>query len=449
MPAQVSARRRQAQPLDENIDVPPTKRQRHSHDTVPNSIESALIQDNGRKLTANLTNGASNTKRHDVDESHAVVNKPVGNRDVDMADAGVVDVIEVSSAEDESDDEDSEEDKESEPSQEKDEAMENGGEPGTQEIREEPSFGDILKQRDSPVDVEAEFVQSEGRDTELAKSEGPRALSAPSATSLGIVLAQALRTNDRDLLEKCFDMNDLDSVRATIERLPSSLVGELVLKLADRLHKRPGRAGNLMVWVQWAIVSHGGYIANQRGITKKLAALNKVMRERANGLQPLLALKGKLDMLAAQLDMRQSMQSRRFGGEDDEEEVIYVEGQESDLEDQAAAGAEKEDDGQPDTSRPSLSSQLKKQVQGLDLDEEEEESDDDEGDMPITFKDNDNDVPVDATSEASDDSANLIDDEASEASDDDDDEASSDDQFDAMEDESGDERPKKKGKARK
>jgi len=85
----------------------------------------------------------------------------------------------------------------------------------------------------------------------------------------------------------------------------------------------------LMVWVQWAIVSHGGYLAGQPEVMLHMGSLIRVIKERANGLQPLLQLKGKLDMLSAQLELRRSVQARLAKDQEQEEEeaVIYVEGQ--------------------------------------------------------------------------------------------------------------------------
>jgi len=143
-----------------------------------------------------------------------------------------------------------------------------------------------------------------------------------------------LKTNDVSLLESCLHTTDVSTIRATIQRLDSPLAGTLLQKLAERLHRRPGRAGSLMVWVQWTLVTHGGYLATQRDLIKKLAELNKVIDTRSKGLQSLLSLKGKLDMLEAQIELRRSMQTqrRRLDEEDDDDGIIYVEGQESDEE---------------------------------------------------------------------------------------------------------------------
>ena len=195
----------------------------------------------------------------------------------------------------------------------------------------EPTFGEMIKANaPEPVDVQAVLATSDAR-TRLPAQEGT--LQAPSGMSLSTVLTQALRTNDISLLETCLHMKDLAIIRATIERLESSLATLLVEKLAERLHSRPGRAGSLMVWIQWTMVAHGGYLASQSKAMRVLASLHQVVGERARSLPLLLSLKGKLDMLEAQMNLRRIAQSRsgmsKIGNEVDEEGVIYVEGEES------------------------------------------------------------------------------------------------------------------------
>ena len=191
-----------------------------------------------------------------------------------------------------------------------------------------PSFGEMIRATAlDAIDVQANLTSHNDR---AIATTGERSLQLPSEMSLGTVLTQSLRTNDVDLLETCFHVRELPIVRTTIERIDSSLATILLDKLAERLHNRPGRAGSLMVWIQWTLIAHGGYLASQPQLMKKLASLYRVVGERANSLQPLLALKGKLDMLEAQMNIRKTMQARSRANaldEDDEEGVIYVEGQ--------------------------------------------------------------------------------------------------------------------------
>jgi U3 small nucleolar RNA-associated protein 5 len=347
-------------------------------------------------------NGAKNARTDRVDEATAVVGGgQAGHGDVDMDDAEQ-EVIEISSSAEESEGE-SEDDDEDTKSGADDAAPAVNGH-ALEEDRpveddaadtEELSFGDRLRaQEPEPVresrivDVESAFDNVESRAL-APTSKDP--LTVPSMNSLGTVLTQALRTNDQDLLESCLRGVSVDAIYATVERLPSPLVGSLLQRLAERLHKKPGRAGPLMVWVQWSLAAHGGYLASQPHLVKQLAALNKVLKERASGLQPLLSLKGRLDMLQAQLDLRRRNQ-RRAANDDEEEAVIYVEG-----EDDYVSSAEGSEAG----DAPSGAQKRLRE----DFEDDDESSVDQ---MPTTME-------VDEESdEGSEDSDNLLDDEAEE-----------------------------------
>lgn len=211
----------------------------------------------------------------------------------------------------------------------RDNTREESAEAGTNEL----SFGEMIRANASgPVDVQAAFAAPNAQALAPANE---RSLQLPSGMSLGTVLTQSLRTNDVNLLESCLHIRDLAIVRATIERLDSSLASTLIEKLAERFHSRPGRAGSLLIWIQWTIVVHGGYLTSQPSAMKTLAALHRVISERARSLPLLLSLKGKLDMLESQMNLRASLQARSKAqiatDEDDEEGVIYVEGQAEDV----------------------------------------------------------------------------------------------------------------------
>jgi U3 small nucleolar RNA-associated protein 5 len=293
----------------------------------------------------------------------------------------------------------------------------------------EPSFGDlILANSSEPVDVAGAFNDSNMQTLSYPQSNK---LQPPSGASLGTVLTQALKTNDLTLLESCLQTPDISTIRATIQRLDSPLAGSLLQKLAERLHRRPGRAGSLMVWVQWTLVTHGGYLATQPDLIKKLAELNRVIDERARGLQSLLSLKGKLDMLEAQMQLRQQMRQQRRDqdDEDDEEGVIYVEGEESDSPISSPSGW-----------KQTLSNgKLKSGDDRLNFSDESEISDD----MPTTTALNGTAIADTDEDSEEDDDDDLIDDEADETdndSGDDEDEVDHEDvdDVDAEEDESDD-----------
>jgi U3 small nucleolar RNA-associated protein 5 len=273
----------------------------------------------------------------------------------------------------------------------------------------EPSFGDLIHtQAPQLIEVEAVFAEEDVPNTKEALTfSKPRPLAAPDSMSLGSVISQALRTNDTSLLESCLHTRDLSTIRLTIERLDSKLAAALLSKLAERLHRRPGRAGSLMVWVQWTLVSHGGYLVSQPNTMKQLGSLNKVISERVNALQPLLALKGKLDMLAAQSQLRRSMQSAAAAAaareEDDEEGVLYVEGQEED-------DSSDEADQITATHNPPTNSHQHTPADPATLADSPSSSSGSDSDMPTTTANG----AIYPLSDAESSTSSLIDDEASE-----------------------------------
>jgi U3 small nucleolar RNA-associated protein 5 len=389
--------------------APPAKKTKLTQSPAvarPNGLKALVNGTAAQKPTAKI-NGAKNARNSRVDEATAVVGGgQAGHGDVDMADAEQA-IIEISSAEeseDESDEEDDEDDARAGADDEDAAPAVNGHtieeeRPADDENAdaEELSFGERLRaQEPEPVresrivDVESAF-DTNAESKALATASQNRTLATPSMNTLGTVLTQALRTNDTDLLESCLRNVDVDAIYATVERLPSPLVGNLLQKLAERLHKKPGRAGMLMVWVQWSLAAHGGYLASQPQLVKQLSTLNKVLKERASGLQPLLSLKGRLDMLQAQLDLRRRNQ-RRAANDDEEEAVIYVEG-----EDDYVSSAE----GSVDGDAPSGA-----QKRLRDDFEDDDESSVDQ--MPTTME------IYEESDEGSEDSDNLLDDEAEE-----------------------------------
>ena len=315
-------------------------------------VKTVVKSKSGSALGTVTVNGKKSADESHVDESKAVVEQGnLAEDDVDMQDAGkdAASESESDNGSDVSDDErgerkgpDSKEVAESGTKHgdgDSDVEMENAppesGAVETQEDGEElgePSFGDLLHaRRTDEIDVEAELDNQvvPGR---FAKPTTNNAIQQiPSGVSLSTVLAQSLKTNDSGMLESCFHTGDLSIIRSTIQRLDSMLAATLLQRLAERLSSRPGRYGHLLVWVQWTCVVHGGALAGKPDLLKRMSTLFKVMDQRSSSLPSLLLLKGKLDMLDAQLGLRQSLlrSDNEIGiDNDDEENVIYVEGEE-------------------------------------------------------------------------------------------------------------------------
>nr|KMM65037.1 U3 small nucleolar RNA-associated protein 5 [Coccidioides posadasii RMSCC 3488] len=287
-----------------------------------------------------MMNGVKNMGKSHVDESHTVVEQG-GVAEGIMRDGVEEDASGLSNDEEEASDVEQENANEIPSSHSLAKAEDNDVDMADVDAEEEeeeeeeggPSFGELLRANSAKhIDVAAELDEAEVG--ALVSTRQPKSLQQlPSGLSVATVLSQSLKTNDHTLLESCFHTTDVNIVRATIQRLDSSLAATLLQKLAERLASRPGRYGHLLVWVQWTCVAHGGSIAGKPEILKQMTSLFKVMDQRSSSLSSLLLLKGKLDMLDAQLGLRRSLNQNREGRfESDEDDVIYVEGQEDEVE---------------------------------------------------------------------------------------------------------------------
>jgi U3 small nucleolar RNA-associated protein 5 len=238
---------------------------------------------------------------------------------------------------------------------------------------EEPSFGELLAHKHSGVISVADALHPES--STLVQVGDNKTISIPSGVSLSTVLTQSLRTNDHNLLESCLHSADTDIIKNTIQRLDSSLAGVLLQKLAERLASRPGRYGHLLIWVQWTCIVHGGAIAGRPEVFSKIETLYGVLSQRTKSLDSLLLLKGKLDMLDAQLALRRDIQSHRGARHGHEEaNVIYV--------DEGDNWSSDQDEGMEALPAPSRSKKPRKALKQLVDNSESEETSGDDEEMP-------------------------------------------------------------------
>lgn len=373
-----------------------------------------------------MMNGVKDMGKTHVDESHVIVEQG-GVAEGIGADG--VDEDDVSTSNDEEENSDAEQETPGEPTPAKvparnaveDIEMADVDVGGDEEADEGgPSFGELVRANAAKhIDVAAELDDNEAG--ALVTARQPKALhQMPSGLSLATVLSQSLKTNDHNLLESCFHTTDVNIVRATIQRLDSSLAATLLQRLAERLSSRPGRYGHLLIWVQWTCVAHGGSIAGKPDILKQMTSLFKVMDQRSASLPSLLLLKGKLDMLDAQLGLRRSLnKGHEEHLESDDEDVIYVEGQEDEVESE-------------DEARLAIESTGSRRAREFDMGDISADEEDDEDDMSMIINGN---VSADKEEDDEDEDEELIDDEAEESEDGDQQGASEEEDDDEDEDE--------------
>ncbi|KAK4223632.1 U3 small nucleolar RNA-associated protein 5 [Podospora fimiseda] len=222
--------------------------------------------------------------------------------------------------------------------------MENTGDASDGEDQpSEPTFGELLR-GNSTVDVSAAVAAQAANANSRTEIQQRHAAGLISNNSLATVLNQALRTNDTDLLESCLQTTDNGIIENTVNRMDSALAPQLLDHLSARMHRRPGRALSLMMWMKLTMIAHGGSLVTNPDRIARMGELQRVLQERAKGLPVLQQLKGKLDLLDAQLKLRKTARLQAAGrwnegdghdvssddeGDDDEARMVYVEEEES------------------------------------------------------------------------------------------------------------------------
>ncbi|KAL4941245.1 hypothetical protein BDV06DRAFT_6683 [Aspergillus oleicola] len=352
-------------------------------------------------LQSATTNGTKNANESHVSEKRIVVEQGnLADDDVDMEGSENDAVSEDDSEVDEDDDAPTQQQKQTETA-ESDVEMENATGSGVEDESDdnedeeedetaEPTFGELMRAHAAEeIDVEAELEDDVHTHSLIPGKPITTVQAIPSGVSLSTVLSQSLKTNDNDMLEACFHTGDPTTIRTTIQRLDSPLAATLLQRLAERLSARPGRYGHLLVWVQWTCIAHGGALAGNKDLLKQMSTLFKVMDQRSSTLSSLLLLKGKLDMLDAQLGLRQSLRENADQMDsDDEENVIYVEGYDDEDDDDSDAENTKANNATTiDTPRTKairgetdISMLDDDGEAGSEDDDEEDEEDDDEED---------------------------------------------------------------------
>lgn len=323
-----------------------------------------------------VINGAKDMGKISVDQSRAVVIGGVDTQDVGMADASDVSEEEEEQIDDVSDEDDEDDD---------------------EKEHEEPSFAEkfqALEVSSAAKTITSVALTTTTTSSALAKKE----IQPPSAGSLTTVLTQALKTNDTALLESCLHTTDSSSILATVRRLNSTMAVSLLERLAERIARRPGRAGSLGVWVRWTLVAHGGYLVSLPDLMRTLSGLYSTLNTRAGALPRLLALQGRLDMLHAQVDLRKALRNSAEGGlggdSAGDKGVLYVEGQERDSSSDDESDEEPEEVGMQGLQIEDASfikggaaagddtedEDMDNGVEGSSEDEEEEDDEDDDQD---------------------------------------------------------------------
>lgn len=86
------------------------------------------------------------------------------------------------------------------------------------------------------------------------------------ATSVTVLLSQALRSNDHQLLEKCFAMSNDKVVKSTVRQLAPADAARLLQVAVQRLQSSPHRGKQIAAWVRALLLYHTAYLISAPGV---------------------------------------------------------------------------------------------------------------------------------------------------------------------------------------
>ena len=146
----------------------------------------------------------------------------------------------------------------------------------------------------------------------------------PKADSLQQMLLQALRTQDKTLLEECLVVGDARVIYNTVQRLPSPFVLTLLKEIVQRFQARPGRGRTLARWIRSILLVHMSYLMTMPSLTVELAPLYQLVDERLSNFKKLLRLQGRLDVIEHQVRQRKEAAEQSKSEEQDLQEPMYI-----------------------------------------------------------------------------------------------------------------------------
>ncbi|DBA70251.1 TPA: hypothetical protein ACH3X2_012157 [Trebouxia sp. C0005] len=162
----------------------------------------------------------------------------------------------------------------------------------------------------------AEGREQQGQDVELTLEQRVNALqlhqtpgvpkavdpASPSdkAVSVTVLLTQALRADDRQLLEKCFAISNDRVVKSTVQQLAPQDVARLLQVAVQRLQSSPKRGRQIATWLRAMLLHHTAYLMSAPGVQASLTGLYQAIEARLALYKPLVSLQGRLDLLLSQ-----------------------------------------------------------------------------------------------------------------------------------------------------
>lgn len=84
-------------------------------------------------------------------------------------------------------------------------------------------------------------------------------------TSVAVLLSQALRSDDHQLLEKCFAMSNDRVIKSTVRQLAAPDAARLLAAALQRLQSSPKRGKQIAAWLRALLLHHTAYLISAPG----------------------------------------------------------------------------------------------------------------------------------------------------------------------------------------
>lgn len=133
-----------------------------------------------------------------------------------------------------------------------------------------------------------------------AAAAAPLPAGSQKADSLVVLLTQALRSNDRALLERCIATSNDRIITNTVRRLLPIDAAAFLRAAVERLQSKPSRGAQLATWIRAVLLHHTAYLMAAPGVQPSLAGLYQTIEARLQMHRNLLSLSGRLDLLLSQ-----------------------------------------------------------------------------------------------------------------------------------------------------
>jgi len=249
------------------------------------------------------------------------------------------------------------------------------------------------------------------------------ATAAPVSGSLKAVLEQGLVSNDKSLLEYCFENRDSESIRNTVRKIDAKFVLPLLKALGTRFQTRPQRR-HLVKWIKHTLQSHTGYLLTIPNLVSQLQTITSNFEKRLEMFPKLLQLYGRLEVLMGMEIASNKLES----GEGAEEGVVRMrETHGGGVEVMEEEEREEDDDDEEEEDESEEKKENGMMSEDDDDDEEEEGEEDDEEDNDDDDEEEEDDEEEDGTKEAKENAEGDEEEDDDEEDDDDDDDEDDDD----------------------